>query len=64
MQDSDIEGLIDSYGNYSAKTAFSYTSPSALHLLLGLVDRGANGGLAHADVCVLENWEKSISHWY
>ena len=36
MQDLDIEELIDSHGNYSAKMAFHTTFPSILLLLLGL----------------------------
>ena len=51
MQDSEIEELIESHGSFSAKMAFSChiskhsASPYGL-----LVDRGANGGLAGADV--------------
>ena len=35
MQDSDIEELIESHGNYSAKMAFSI-SPSIMLLPMGL----------------------------
>ena len=47
MQDSDIERLIESHGNYSAKMAFTYyISKHSASSYGSLVDRGANGGLA------------------
>ena len=42
MQDTVIEELIDSHGNYSAKMAFTYHISKHS---VSLVDTGANGGL-------------------
>ena len=51
MQGSDIEELIESHGSYSVKMAYSYhISKHSASSYASLVDRGANGGLAVADV--------------
>ena len=55
MQDSDIEDLLETHGKYSANMAFTY------HISYGsLVDRGANGGIAGADVHVLERTGRNV----
>ena len=55
VQDSDIEDLLETHGHYSAKMASTYHismhSASSYGFLL---DRGTKGGLADADVLVLE----------
>ena len=63
IQDSDIDELIESHGNYSAKMAFTYhISKHSASSFGSLVDRGANGSLAGADVHVLKRLdEKSQS---
>ena len=59
MQDTDTEELIVSHGGCSAKMAFSYHVSKHLASSNGsLVDGGANGGLAGADVCILERTGK------
>ena len=51
IQDSEIEELIDSNGGYSAKPVFSYhISKHSASSYGSLIDRGANGDLAGADV--------------
>ena len=60
--DSDIKDLIDSHGGYSAKMAFSYhISKHSASSYGSLVDRGANGGLAGADVHILERTGRKVS---
>ena len=62
MQNSDNEELIDSHGGYSAQLAFSYRiSKHSTSSYGSLVDRGANGGLAGADVCILERTRRKVS---
>ena len=56
LQDSDIEELVESHGNYPAKMAFLTTFPS-IQLLL----TRANGGLAGADVHVLKQTDRKVS---
>ena len=53
MQDTDIEDLLETHGYHISKhSASSYGS---------LVYRGANGGLAGGDVCVLERISQKVS---
>ena len=55
MQDSDIEELIKSHGNYCPEMAFTYhISKHSASSYGSAVHRGANGGLAGVDVCILE----------
>ena len=61
-QDSDIEELIESHGNYFAKMAFTYhISKHSASSYGSLVDRGTNGGLAGAHVHVLERTGTKVS---
>ena len=61
MQDSDIEELIKSHGNYSAKMAFTYhISKHSASSHGSLVDRGANGCLAGAAVHALERTGRQV----
>ena len=62
MQDSDIEDLLETHGQYSTNMAFTYhISKHSASSYGSLVDRGANGGLAGADVCVLERTGRKVS---
>ena len=62
IQDSDIEDLLETHGHYSAKIASSYhISKHSASSYGSLVDGGANGGLAGADVCVLERTGRKVS---
>ena len=62
MKDSDIEELLESHGSSSAKMAFSYhISKHSASSYGTLVDRGANGGFAGADVCILERTGRKVS---
>ena len=55
MQDSDIEDLLETHGHYSAKMVSTYhISKHSASSYRSLADRGANVGLAGADVHVLE----------
>ena len=64
MQDSDIEELIESHGNYSMKMAFPYhISKHSASFYGSLVDRGVHGSLAGTDVHILERLGESLSHW-
>ena len=55
MQDMDIEDLLETHGQYSANMASAYhNSKHSASFYGSLVDRGTNGGLAGADVHVLE----------
>ena len=62
MQDSDIEGLLETYTPYSVNMASTYhISKHAASSYGSLVDRGANGGLAGAHVHVLERTGRKVS---
>ena len=62
IQDSDIEDLLETHGHYSAKMAFTYHISKHSACSYGsLVDRGANCGLAGADVHVLERTGRKVS---
>ena len=62
MLDTDIEDLLETHGQYSANMASTYhISKHSASSDGSLVDRGANGGLAHADVHVLERTDKKVS---
>ena len=62
MQDSDIEDLLETHGQYSANMASTYhTSKHSASSYGSLVDRGANGGLAGADVHHLERTSRKVS---
>ena len=62
MQDTDIEDLLETHGQYSAKMTSTYhISKHSASSYGSLVDRGANGGLAGADVCVLERTGRKVS---
>ena len=55
MQDTDIEYLLETHGQYSANMASTYhISKHSASSYGSLVDRGENGRLAGADVHVLE----------
>ena len=63
MQDSEIEGLLETHTPYTVNMASTYhISKHSASSYGSLVDRGANGGLAGADVHVLERKSrKSLS---
>ena len=62
MQDSDIEDLLETHGQYSANMASTYhISKHSASSYGSLVDRGAKGGLAGADVHVLERTGRNVS---
>ena len=62
MKDTDIEDLLDMHGQYSANMASTYhISKHSVSSYGSLVDRGANGGLAGADVHVLERTCRKVS---
>ena len=62
MQDSDIEDLLETHGHYLAKIESTYhISKHSASSYGSLVDRGANGGLAGADVHVLERIGRKVS---
>ena len=62
MQDSDIEDLLETHGLYSANMASTYhISKHSASSYGSLGDRGANGGLAGADICVLERTGRKVS---
>ena len=56
MQDTDIEDLLETHGQYSANMASTSASSCG-----SFVDRGANGGVAGADVHVLERTARKVS---
>ena len=65
MQDSDIENLLENHTLYTVNMVSTYCiSKHSASSYGSLVDRGANGGLAEADVCVLERTGKSICYRY
>ena len=62
MQDTDIEDLLETHGQYSANMTSTYhISKHSASSYGSLVDRGANGGLAGADVHVLERTGRIVS---
>ena len=62
MQDLNIEDLLETHGHYSAKMASTYHISKYSAFSYGsFADRGANGGLAVADVYVLERTHRKIS---
>ena len=62
MHDSDIEDLLERHGHYSAKMASTYhITKHSVSSYGSLANRGANGGLAGADVCVLERTGRKVS---
>ena len=62
MQDTDIEDLLETHGQYSANMASTYhISKHSASSYGSLVDRGANGGLAGADLHVLERTGRKVS---
>ena len=62
MQYSDIEDLLETHTPYSVNMASTYHISKHSHSSYGsLVDRGANGGLAGADVRVLERTGRKVS---
>ena len=62
MQDSDIQDLLETHGHYSAKMASTYDICKHSATPCGsLVDRGANGGLAGADVHILQKNDRKVS---
>ena len=62
MQDTDIEDLLETHGQYSVNMASTYhISKHSASSYGSLVDRKANGGLAGADVCVLERPSRKVS---
>ena len=62
MQDTDIEDLLKTHGQYSANMASTYhISKHSASSYGSLVDRGANGGLAGSDVYVLERTSQKVS---
>ena len=62
MQDSDIENLLESHSPYTVNMASTYhISIHSSSYYGSLVDRGANGGLAGADVHVLERTGRKVS---
>ena len=62
MQDTDIEDLPETHGQYSANMAPPYhISKHSASSYGSLVKRGANGGLAKADVHVLERTGRKVS---
>ena len=62
MQDSDIEDLLETHGQYSANMASTYhISTHSASSYGSLVDSGAIGGLAGADVHVLERTGGKVS---
>ena len=62
MHESDIADLLETHGYYSAKRASTYhISKHSASCYWSLADRGANGGLAGADVCFLERTGRKVS---
>ena len=55
MQDSEIEDLLETHTPYTVNMASLYhISKHSVSSYGSLVHRGANGGLAGANVCILE----------
>ena len=62
MQHSEIEDLLDNHTPYTVNMASTYhISKHSASSYGSLVDRGANGGLAGADVHVLERTGRKVS---
>ena len=62
MQDPDIEDLLETHTPYYVNMASTYhISKHSASLYGSLVDRGANGGLAGADIHVLEKTGRKVS---
>ena len=62
MQDSDIKDLLDQHSPYSVNmTSIYHISKHSASSYGSLVDRGGNGGLAGADVHVLERTGRKVS---
>ena len=62
MQDSDIEELLETHTPYSFNMAYKYhISKHSTSSYGSLADRAANGGLAGADVHVLERTGRKVS---
>ena len=62
MQDSDIEDLLETHGHYPAKMASTYhISKHSASSNGSLIDWGASGGLAGADVHVLKRAGRKVS---
>ena len=62
MQDSDIKDLLETLTPYNVNMASTYQiSKHSASSYGSLVDRGANGGLAGADVHVLERTGRKVS---
>ena len=62
MQDSDIEDLLETHTPYTLYMAFTYhISNHSASSYGSLVESGAKGGLAGADVCVLERTGRKVS---
>ena len=62
MQDFDIEDHLETHAQYSVNMASTYhISKHSASSFGSLVDRGANGDLAGADVCVLERAGRKVS---
>ena len=61
MYDSDIELLLETHTPYTVNMASTYhISKHSASSYGSLVDRGANGALAGADVCVLERTGRKV----
>ena len=61
IQDSDIADLLKTHGHYSAKLASTYhISKHSASSYGSIVDRGVNGGLAGADVHLLERTGRKV----
>ena len=62
MQDSDIEDLLETHTPYTVNMASTcHISKHSASSYGSLVDRGANGGLAGTDVCVLERTGRKVA---
>ena len=62
MWDTDNEHLLEIQGQYSVNMVSTYhISKHSAASYGSLVDRGANGGLAGADICVLERTGQNVS---
>ena len=62
MQDTNIDNLLETHGQYSANMASTYhISKNSASSYGSLKDKGANGGLAGPDVHVLERTGRKVS---
>ena len=65
VQDTDIEDILEAHTPYSVNMTSTYhISKHSASSYGSLLDRGAIGALAGADVCVLERTSRSICHRY